>query len=128
MVLHRRTSGWALVAACLWLAPGRADKDAPEFGTWLGKNSEGEATTMTFQPGGRLVIKIASFERTCTYRVDWSAKPAALDVTFEADGKKHQIETIVELQKDGSLRFQDQMPGKKRPTAFDKRSFTLRKS
>lgn len=104
------------------------EKDSPEIGTWTGKNWEGEKTTAIFEKGGKFSIKVESFELKGMYKVDWSKKPGQLDLSFEKDGKKLIVETIIEIQKDGTLKFQDSNNKKTRPTKFDEKSFTLKKS
>jgi uncharacterized protein (TIGR03067 family) len=111
------------------LATARAEKESAEVGTWKGKNDEGEATELTFKTDGQFILNIAGFERKGKYKIDLAARPAALDIEFEEDGKKFRVETIIEIQKDGRMRFQNQKAGAKRPHAFDgKHAFILTKS
>ncbi len=55
------------------------------------------------------------------YRVDFSVKPAHLDIWPEGD--RHGIQTILELTSEGKLRLSDNTPGSPRPTEFKRKTF-----
>lgn len=92
-------------------------------GNWVGK-AHGRTFTLTFGP--KNVVKIRVDEDTAgegTYSVDWSKRPAHLDIDW---GKQGKVKTIIQLA-DDNLKIENAEPGKERPKTFTKGAMTLKR-
>ena len=82
-------------------------------GTWVGA-VDGEPVTLTFGPNNNVKALVDDEVGEGTYSVDWSMKPAHLDIDWGPRGK---VQAIIELTND-NLKVEEAKRGAERPTVF----------
>ncbi len=106
---------WAL--SLLWSCSLR-HSSSPEqalLGDWVGKNKKGQQVRIRFLAGSLFLAGVGTDFVSGSYKVDFSRKPAALDLNVK--GVK-PIHTIIELLGNDHIRIEPTDPGKPRPTGF----------
>ena len=93
------------------------------LGTWIGKAGS-TTNTITFKENGQMSMTSGSSTATGTYTIDFSAKPAHLDMDGSWTGGK-KVTTILEFIDNNQIRVENISPGQSRPTAFGDKAITL---
>ncbi len=121
------------VVACLAFVAGCGSASAPEstpdiIGVWRGTDQVGQIMECTFNPQGRLTVKISgangSFNKRGTYKVDLSQDPAHLDIKLD---DREEIHTILDHIDDKHLAFENINSSEERPTKFGDRKIVFKR-
>jgi len=97
----------------------------PIVGSW--RVEDQQKAIVTFSPQGEMLVHTGSkkFEGRVTYRVDWSSRPAHLDIEVRDGGPPKTYRMLCEITPKGQLRVQEGYPKEQRPSGLTEEATLL---